>query len=958
MRKQKYEQTKIWRECQPIVREQGIEDDYYNIWKKEKRIIREIFKTKAERKVKHLCEKYRPKARLPDEVNGVIIRDQEIAMDFESKPRCYGGIQINEDERKLLELPPNFSVYENVDEIKTIAQIEKGFVKLRWERNNIQKNHMNQNDEIYDREHKTFNFENMRASAMTINKKVSLPGPLKQREEAQIQRLRNEMVDTVEKYIEEEHNIGTNLTQEERKGMKSMLERKKNMELVTNITDKSGRFSVDTVENYITLNEVHTNKDIVIQRDEYEARVNEMNAHSASWCIMFNLGKERGEEKKIRRNFHNGNPPLPGHRTLRKDHKEGYDEIVGPPGRPLCSADGSFNYGMSHFLSMVLKELLEGEETICEDTEDMMAEFDEINRAGGVDRNTIIGSADVKSLYPSLDIEYTTEIICEMFKQSDIDIHGVDYDELGLYIALNRNQYEINKLGLREYCPMRKYSMGARPNVKSYGTKLSKSERFMSWHVAERQPTTEQKDIKKKMITEAIRIILIYIMKNHIYEFDNKIYKQKEGGAIGVELTGTMAQIFMVWWDKRFQEISKEELQLEIIFYKRYVDDINVIVKIPEGRENAETTNNVGEIERNVMEIVKDIGNQIHNSIEIEVDYPSKYSDKKLPILDLKVWLEEIDNKHYIKHEYYHKKISSKAVINARSAMSWKSKRTILVQQTIRIMRNCSRDLPWEDICKHLSDMMKRIQFSGYDQKFRYDILTSALKAYGIMKEKDVTGERPLYRKKAWRRNERRNEKHNRKRNWFRRGGYESIIFVPCTPKAELMKRLRDDIQKTNIKIKLIESSGTNLKDILRTSDPRKEKRCHREDCPVCNTGGKGDCQALDVNYKVACSCGDEYNGTTTRSAYNRGTEHFEHLNDFDTESDLLQHCNNKHGGMIQQFKMSVTEKFKRDPTLRQISEAVRISATPQEHSINNREECKLTKRNTYSNSRMLSLQN
>ena len=53
------------------------------------------------------------------------------------------------------------------------------------------------------------------------------------------------------------------------------------------------------------------------------------------------------------------------------------------------------------------------------------------------------------------------------------------------------------------------------------------------------------------MITEAIRIILIYIMKNHIYEFDNTIYKQKEGGAIGVELTGTMAQIFMVCWDRK-----------------------------------------------------------------------------------------------------------------------------------------------------------------------------------------------------------------------------------------------------------------------------------------------------------------------------------------------------------------------------------------------------------------------
>ena len=140
-------------------------------------------------------------------------------------------------------------------------------------------------------------------------------------------------------------------------------------------------------------------------------------------------------------------------------------------------------------------------------------------------------------------------------------------------------------------------------------------------------------------------------------------------------------------------------------------------------------------------------------------------------------------------------------------------------------MKNCSRDLPWAEVCQHLNEMMKRLQFSGYDKKFRYEVITSAMKAYQIMKEKDRTGERPLYRKKSWRRSERRKEKDNRKRNWFRKGGYESVIFVPCTPEAELMKKLRENIGKTNMKIKVIESSGTKLKDILRTSDPRKEKK-------------------------------------------------------------------------------------------------------------------------------------
>ena len=69
LRKEKYEQTKIWRECKPIIREQGIEEEYYNLWTNKKRNIRDMFKKKAERKVKHLCEKYRPKANIPDEEN-------------------------------------------------------------------------------------------------------------------------------------------------------------------------------------------------------------------------------------------------------------------------------------------------------------------------------------------------------------------------------------------------------------------------------------------------------------------------------------------------------------------------------------------------------------------------------------------------------------------------------------------------------------------------------------------------------------------------------------------------------------------------------------------------------------------------------------------------------------------------------------------------------------------------
>ena len=58
-------------------------------------------------------------------------------------------------------------------------------------------------------------------------------------------------------------------------------------------------------------------------------------------------------------------------------------------------------------------------------------------------------------------------------------------------------------------------------------------------------------------------------------------------------------------------------------------------------------------------------------------------------------------------YEYYMKPVSSVAVVDARSTLPWKSKRTILVQQMIRILRNCSEDLPWETKTKHLNRMMK-----------------------------------------------------------------------------------------------------------------------------------------------------------------------------------------------------------------------------------------------------------
>ena len=64
---------------------------------------------------------------------------------------------------------------------------------------------------------------------------------------------------------------------------------------------------------------------------------------------------------------------------------------------------------MSHFISQILNKSIEGEETICSNTEELIAQFEKINAEGGVSEDFIIGSTDVKALYPSLNIEFTIE---------------------------------------------------------------------------------------------------------------------------------------------------------------------------------------------------------------------------------------------------------------------------------------------------------------------------------------------------------------------------------------------------------------------------------------------------------------------------------------------------------------------------------------------------------------------
>ena len=51
--------------------------------------------------------------------------------------------------------------------------------------------------------------------------------------------------------------------------------------------------------------------------------------------------------------------------------------------------------------------------------------------------------------------------------------------------------------------------------------------------------------IVREMFCDAIGIMIKKTMEMHDYKFDSKVYRQLKGGAIGIDLTGVIADIYI-----------------------------------------------------------------------------------------------------------------------------------------------------------------------------------------------------------------------------------------------------------------------------------------------------------------------------------------------------------------------------------------------------------------------------
>ena len=96
-----------------------------------------------------------------------------------------------------------------------------------------------------------------------------------------------------------------------------------------------------------------------------------------------------------------------------------------------------------------------------------------------------------------------------------------------------------------------------------------------------------------------------------------------------------------------------------------------------------------------------------------------------VPILDVKV---KLDDEGKLIYKFYQKPCVNRQVVNKNSAIPLRTKFTILTQECFRRLHNSSDELDMCTKCDILSEYMKDLKISGYNEHERKFILEGGIK--------------------------------------------------------------------------------------------------------------------------------------------------------------------------------------------------------------------------------------
>ena len=586
---------------------------------------------------------------------------------------------------------------------------------------------------------------------------------------------------------------------------------------------------------------------------------------------------------------------------------------------------------------------------------------------------------DVDALYPSLDWENTEEVIGESIRNSNIVFEDVDILEGCRYIALNWSGEKCRQSPLSRVLPVRRARTGTRPGITGTGPLGPEIHDQEQWRFPDVVITEDE---RRAITATVISIAVKELFSNHLYTFGGRTYKQSKGGAIGLRATCAIARVVMNMWDDLWTQ-KLRDLNIRVELYTRYMDDGRAMIhpirpgwRVCEDGglrfckawfEEDRRLSSTERTKRVLGETMRGVMRGINMTMETKDDFCGEY----LPTLDVNL---AITPSNRLKFKHFEKPTSSNLTLQKRTAMEENSKIGILGNEVVRRMFNTWGEGMDEVRTLVIDNYAVKILTSGYSVEQTRRIILSGLRGYEAKVRRRTDEGVPLYRTSKDSGTSRAKKKILGKSTWFKggtkkgpkvqkrgntgvkrkRGDDEdlrtrSVMFVNYTGEGEMAKRLRLELGNMEnlmgFRMKVIERTGTKLKDLFSPTNIWKGSKCEREGCTTCSQGGEDlpDCKRRSIVYESICTkCNPGaketgplrvpetdvpsiYVGESARSIYERAGEHWRAYYKKNPDSHIWKHHLIHHGGEGEpEMRFKVLGNF-RTAITRQITEAIRI---------------------------------
>ena len=243
---------------------------------------------------------------------------------------------------------------------------------------------------------------------------------------------------------------------------------------------------------------------------------------------------------------------------------------------------------------------------------------------------------------------------------------------------------------------------------------------------------------KKEIIATVIKILTMTMFSTHIYTFGGKVYKQLEGGPIGLRSTYSVARLAMKVWDDKWLR-RLEMLRIKIEAATRYMDDGRTALhpfhhgwRWSARDQSVQFSEKWREEDKGLsgMEVTKRILHGTMTGIETFLEFTMETEE------DFSGWLPSLDTNltvgkdNIIYYKFYEKPMCANTVLHARTAMSEDAKVRCLANDLTRRMLTTSERVQDETRRQIVDEYAQKLLNSGYSLDMTRRITIAGLKGY------------------------------------------------------------------------------------------------------------------------------------------------------------------------------------------------------------------------------------